>query len=248
MGYTTKFVGSFELDRPLYDFQVLYLLEFARTRRVKRNVTKLTTIPDSTREAVNLPLGEEGCYFINTFHPEAEASIIDDNRPPQGQPGLYCQWQPTSDGRGIEWDGQEKFYKYVEWLQYIIVNFLAYWGYELNGTVTWQGETELDTGNIVVVNNKIIEPYNAEDRLKIITSPVIVPGEIWYGLYAANQTDSHVLASWVSALHTCNELGYPETAKWIEENLIELYGAGISKGFQNQDTGAVFIPNCYPYL
>lgn len=246
MGYTTTFTGHFELDRPLYDFQVLYLLEFARTRRVKRNEAMLTAIPDSLRDAVGLPLGEEGCYFINESHPEAEASILDDNRPPKGQPGLYCQWQPTFNGRGIEWNGQEKFYKYVEWLQYIIVHFIAQWGYELNGTVTWQGETASDIGQIIVVKNQIIEPYGAEVKLKTITSPVIVPGNIWQGLYAVHLHDSHVLASWIAALHSCNELGHPETAKWIEDNLIGLYGAGINRGFQNQETGEAFIPNCYP--
>jgi hypothetical protein len=246
MGYTTTFTGKFELDRPLYDFQVLYLLEFARTRRVKRNETMLAAIPDSLRDAVGLPLGEEGCYFINESHPEAEASIIDENRPPKGQPGLYCQWQPTFDGRGIEWNGYEKFYKYVEWLQYLIVNCIDRWGYELNGTVTWQGETESDIGKIIVVKNQIVQPQDAEAKLKTITSPVIVPENIWQGLYAVHQTNPHVLASWISALHSCNKLGYPDTAKWIEENLIGLYSAGINRGFQNQETGAAFIPNCYP--
>ena len=46
MGYTTEFVGNFQLDRPLFDEQALYLLEFARTRRVKRSPDILATIPD----------------------------------------------------------------------------------------------------------------------------------------------------------------------------------------------------------
>ena len=33
MGYTTEFIGNFQILRPLFDFQALYLLEFARTRR-----------------------------------------------------------------------------------------------------------------------------------------------------------------------------------------------------------------------
>jgi hypothetical protein len=246
MGYTTRFTGHFELDRPLYDFEVLYLLEFARTRRVKRSEALLAKVPDSIRGAVGLELGEEGCYFVNESHQEAEASIVDNNRPPKGQPGLHCQWQPTLNGCGIEWNGHEKFYRYVEWLQYIIVHFLARWGYQLNGTVTWQGETASDGGKIVVVNNKIVQPQDAEMKLQIVTSPVTVPGNIWEGLYAVHNADSHVFASWISALHSCNELGYPDTAHWIEENLLGLYGAGIGRGFQNQETLAVFIPTCYP--
>ncbi len=60
MGYTTKSDGSFTLDKPLFDSQVLYLLEFARARRIKRNVAVLQTVPDPARVAVALPLGQEG--------------------------------------------------------------------------------------------------------------------------------------------------------------------------------------------
>lgn len=56
---------------------------------------------------------------------------------------------------GLEWDGNEKFYNYVEWLQYIITNVLAPRGYILSGSVTWQGEDNQDMGKIVVKDNKI---------------------------------------------------------------------------------------------
>ncbi len=57
MGYTTKFDGSLNLDQPLFDGQVLYLLEFAGTRRVKRNTALLSNVPDPARVAFGLPLG-----------------------------------------------------------------------------------------------------------------------------------------------------------------------------------------------
>jgi hypothetical protein len=104
------------------------------------------------------PLGEDGCYFIgdgddrNGF---GGIGIVDHNDPPTGQPGLWCQWTPTSNRQAIEWDGGEKFYKYVQWLQYIITHFLERWGYTLNGKVYWQGESSDDQGTIVVVNNQI---------------------------------------------------------------------------------------------
>ncbi|MBF2062855.1 MAG: hypothetical protein IGS39_00235 [Calothrix sp. C42_A2020_038] len=245
MGYTTVFTGNFQFDHPLFDFQALYLIEFARTRRVKRDKAKLTTVPDPGRDAVGLTLGEEGCYFINESHYLAGASVIDENRPPKGQPGLYCQWQPTFDGCGIEWNGQEKFYRYVEWLQYLIVNFFTPWGYQLSGTVKWVGEIESDSGQIIVENNCILQPENAELKLQIATSPIPVPGEIWQGLYAVNKADPTILISWVATLHSCVKLGYLDTARWIEENLVGLYGAGVDRGFQDQETGAVFIPTCY---
>lgn len=246
MGYTTEFAGSFQLDRPLFDFQALYLLDFALTRRVKRSPTILTTIPDPGRDAVDLPLGEEGGYFINESHPQAAASVIDENRPPKGQPGLYCQWQPTADGRGIEWNGREKFYRYVEWLQYLIVHFFVPWGYQLNGTVIWQGETTSDRGQIVVVNNQIVQPQNAEAKLAFATSPILVPNDVWIGLSAVDSADSTILVSWVATLQKAIDLGYPQTARWIEENLNGLYGYGVDLGFQNRETGAVLVPSSYP--
>ncbi len=51
--------------------------------------------------------------------------------------GYYCQWRPSDDGMGIEWDGVEKFYNYVEWLEYLIAHFLRPWGYTLSGSVEW---------------------------------------------------------------------------------------------------------------
>lgn len=246
MGYTTEFVGYFQLDRPLFDYQALYLLDFARTRRVKRSPTILATIPDPGRDAVDLPLGEEGGYFINESHPQAATSIIDDNRPPKGQPGLHCQWQPTADGRGVEWNGHEKFYRYVEWLQYLIVHFFVCWGYQLNGTVGWQGETASDKGEIVVVDNRIVQPEKAEAKLALATSPISVPTSVWQGLYAVHSADPTVLVSWVATLRSCIDLGYPQTARWIEENLGGMYGAGVDRGFLAIETGEVFVPKSYP--
>lgn len=57
MGYTTKIDGLFTLDKPLFDSQVLYLLQFAGTRHIKRNAARLQNVPDPARVAVGLPLG-----------------------------------------------------------------------------------------------------------------------------------------------------------------------------------------------
>lgn len=70
-------------------------------------------------------------------------------------PGIWCDWAPTEDGMGIEWNGAEKFYDYVEWLQYIIDNFIKHWGYVLNGEVTWEGEGSGDLGKIIVKDNVV---------------------------------------------------------------------------------------------
>lgn len=71
------------------------------------------------------------------------------------QPGLWCQWIPNGDGTAIVWDEGEKFYEYVEWIEYLIHHFLAPWGYELDGSVTWQGEETDDKGIIVITSNVV---------------------------------------------------------------------------------------------
>ncbi len=79
MGYTTYFEGIFSLDQRLWDSQVLYLLAFANTRRVKRDVTVLQNAPDPARVAVGLPLGKDGGYFVNQQWDEDhdEISVVD---------------------------------------------------------------------------------------------------------------------------------------------------------------------------
>jgi hypothetical protein len=150
MGYSTSFQGWFSLDKPLSESEARYLQKFSKTRRMKRDPEILKAFDDPTRTDVGLPLGEEGCYYVGD-----ESGIVANSKPPTGQPFLWCQWVPTSDRGGIEWDEEEKFYYYIEWLQYIITHFLERWGYTLNGKVRWQGEDRNDRGTIVVVNNQI---------------------------------------------------------------------------------------------
>jgi len=157
MGYHTDFNGSFNLDKPLTAAQVNYLKKFAETRRVKRDISKLSMpTEDMTHIKVGLPNKDE--YFVDCLGfmgQDKDDSILDYNSPPAGQPGLWCQWVPTDDGESIVWDEGEKFYNYVEWIEYIIENFLKPWGYVLNGEVSWNGEEQGDVGIIVVENNEV---------------------------------------------------------------------------------------------
>lgn len=158
MGYTTDFSGQFDLNKPLTVAHKNYLEKFAETRRMKRNPDLTDLRDDPLRKEANLPIGVEGGYFVNEtgFHGQDHGEdVIDHNGPPRGQPGLWCQWVPSHDGKSIVWDGGEKFYDYVEWLQYIINHFLTPWGYVLNGEVDWVGEDFDDRGKIKVVNNVI---------------------------------------------------------------------------------------------
>lgn len=158
MGYTTDFFGKFNLDKPLTVAHAAYLKKFNETRRVKRNPDKAATLQDPVRTNVELPVGDEGGYFVGGvgFRGQGDdASVTNGNKPPNGQPCLWCKWTPSADGNHIEWDQGEKFYYYVEWLKYIITHFLQPWGYVLNGQVKWQGEDKSDIGTIVVENNAV---------------------------------------------------------------------------------------------
>lgn len=162
MGYTTDFYGSFQLDKPLTEPQMAYLKQFAETRRMKRDAAKTALRPDPTREAVGLPIGTDGEFFVGEGGHAGQNSspdIMQYNDPPSTQPGLWCQWIPNEDGTAIEWDGGEKFYEYKEWLVYLIENFLRPWGYVLNGEVEWQGEDREDRGVLIVENNNAQAKY-----------------------------------------------------------------------------------------
>lgn len=147
MGYTTEFTGAFKFDSPLNAEEITYLQKFNDTRRMARNL-------DSK-------YGVEGEFFVDGdvyFGQNRDDSIIDYNRPPRTQPGLWCQWRPTDDGQYLEWDGGEKFYRYIDWLQYIIDNFVEPHGKKLNGIVEWEGEETSDKG-VIVVENNVVKSY-----------------------------------------------------------------------------------------
>lgn len=167
MGYNTQFSGDFfDLHKPLSSEHKAYLEKFSNSRRVKRDIKLLDRNP--TLEAVGLPLGEEGAYFVDTPKPYAEEirdpSVVAYNKPPKGQPSLWCGWTPSSDGKKIVWDESEKFEAYVEWIEYIIEHFLKPWGYVLNGSCKWEGEERDDYGIILLESNTVKVLY----RCKII--------------------------------------------------------------------------------
>lgn len=173
MGYDTDFEGSFTLSHPLTKEHHAYLSMFSQTRRVKRNAVELAKLPDLIREAVNLPIGEDGGYFLGDSHymnTVIYSHVCDFNKPPSSQPGLWCQWAPNENGTAIGWDGNEKFYKYVEWLDYIIISFLKPWGYTLNGVVSWTGEGYDDSGDIIVTDNVVT---TSSLTTRVLTSNII---------------------------------------------------------------------------
>jgi hypothetical protein len=158
MGYSTDFEGSLKPSKPFTKEQTDYINLFSNTRRMGRDVEKLNKVYKGKYGFMGThEYGIEGEYFAhNDGHhgQEDDGTILDNNRPPITQPGLWCQWVINEDGE-VAWDGGEKFYFYVEWLQYMIDNFFLLWDIDLNGEILWQGEDQGDIGKIQVKDNKI---------------------------------------------------------------------------------------------
>jgi hypothetical protein len=171
MGYTTNFEGEFTIEPALTKEQAAYLTRFSETRRMKRDADIADNIRDPLREAVGLPVGEDGAYFVNGrgfMGQDKDESVLDGDREPDSQPGLWCQWEPNEDGTKLRWNDAEKFYSYVEWLEYIDVNFLKPWGRKLTGAVSWQGEDDSDYGLLTAgeVGVHALPGVRATDKLE----------------------------------------------------------------------------------
>ena len=148
MGYTTEFFGHVAVDPPLFEEEITFLMKFSRTRRMNRT---------------NGPYFVDGNGFMGQ---DRDPDIIDYNNPPTGQPGLWCQWVPTDDGAGIEWDGGQKFYDSVEWMKYLIDHFIGsdplakgtlpfLNAHTVNGRIRAEGEDRDDNWTLVVENNVV---------------------------------------------------------------------------------------------
>ena len=105
MGFSTDFVGHIDIEPPLNDAEIAYLLAFAGSRRFDR--TDPYEVPGNPRA-------------------EAGDGVEPDryNRPAPGQPDLWCDWQVCWDGCCITWSGKEKSYSMEPWLGYVVDHFL----------------------------------------------------------------------------------------------------------------------------
>jgi len=106
--------------------------------------------------ALDKPLTAEHKGVLEEFWDEEHADETGQTGKDGKPDSAYCQWRPTEDGMGLEWDGVEKFYDYVEWLEYLISHFIKPWGYTLNGSVAWTSAIyEPARGTIHVRDNHV---------------------------------------------------------------------------------------------
>lgn len=153
MGYDTEFFGEVAVSPPLNQAECAYLQKFAQARRMDR---------------------ERGPYFVDgsgSFGEGPDPDIRDSNQPPEGQPGVWCQWIPNEDGSALEWDEDEKFYEADSWMAYLIDHFLRpgaeasktddpqfvefTFDHVLDGEIEAQGEEPSDMWLLRIENNVV---------------------------------------------------------------------------------------------
>jgi hypothetical protein len=139
----TDIEGSFSITPRLSEPHVAYLTRFGTTRRMRRDPGVLggVSYPDPLRLAVGLPIGLQSGYYVGqpgNGHFRCP-SVVDTNRPPRGQPSLWCCWGPNPEG-----DQLVVLNDYAcelgPWLRYLIKHFIGPWGYTLRGAVGWREE------------------------------------------------------------------------------------------------------------
>lgn len=66
----------------------------------------------------------------------------------------YLQWVLSKSLDRIGWDGNEKFYDYEKWMQFVC-DWLTEIGVGANGDLTWSGESADDVGVLSVKDNLV---------------------------------------------------------------------------------------------
>lgn len=160
MGYTTDFAGSLTFNKPLNNQTKALWNGLVNTRRMKRSLEKLAEKHGISQQEAFEKWGEDGEFYydendFDNFGQTNDNTILEYNHAPKNQPGLWLQWIYNEKTNSLEWNKAEKFYDYVDWLEYLINKIFSPRGYVLNGEIEWTGEDSDDTGVITVENNII---------------------------------------------------------------------------------------------
>jgi hypothetical protein len=179
MGYTTDFSGfmhihsnnenattnqnaQFVNEELSIEDAVILINGLCGTRRMKRD---LSLIADENGLVLGRPSSAYGTFGEFYWNPEStsfgqdrDPSIIDYNNPPNEYLSLWLKWEVVKLDDGeylLQWNEAEKFYDYVEWLEFINTKILIPNNLVLNGSIDWCGEDSGDKGTITAINNFI---------------------------------------------------------------------------------------------
>ena len=160
MGYRTIFNGHLYFDKPVEKTLKQYINNFQEIRHMKRDVSIIKEIdPEWETHCFDGKLGYQGEYYVPVKNDKVivdfmDKSIISYNDPADTVPGLWLDWM-IDENDHLVWNNAEKFYGYIDWLEYLITHFFAPKGYHLNGEIFWRGENFNDYGSIAVKDNDI---------------------------------------------------------------------------------------------
>lgn len=157
MGYTTDFQGEFKINKKVDEATYDLLIGLATTRRMKRGGLdkKIYGVEGEFFTEDRKNFGQYDSLDKEDVKP-SKGTVLDYNSPPKTQPGLWCQWLIQKDKQTIKWDGGEKFYEYIQWIEYLINSVLKPRGYIVNGKVEWIGEDSFNDQGIITVKNNIV--------------------------------------------------------------------------------------------
>ena len=164
MGVHDEFLGHVTVDPPLNAAEREYLAAFSESRRWDR---------------------PSGPYAVPP-HPREDDSAADGvardagNRPPPGQPGLWCDWTPCPKGCCLSHNGVEKFYGSGEWMQYVIDHFLRPGAEARRSGLACFDHSTFDhtcTGTIAVERRDVRELSLLHVERNEVHREVLVPGE-----------------------------------------------------------------------
>jgi hypothetical protein len=170
MGYTTDFIGHIDITPSLNEAELAYLDAFRLSRRFDR--------PGGPYEVPPNPYAEDsGDVDVDTYNAVAP-----------GQPQLWCQWQACWQGCCLAFDGHEKFYQPVRWMEYLIDHFLRP-GAEASRTslAVFEGFTfdhRLD-GLVVGCRRDNKELFGIRVTGNVVTTEVLQPADPRYVDYPA---------------------------------------------------------------
>lgn len=153
--------GRFVFNRKITKKLADYLEWFSKMRHVKRDNQMIKKFyPNWQKNRCFFGcLGDEGEFFLAFYNDTREdVTVIDVNTPPSSQPNLFCGWTVSDNRKFLEWDDSIEFCDAVEWLKYIIENFIKTdpHEYKLNGEVTWENIDTFEKGVIIVKNNTVL--------------------------------------------------------------------------------------------
>ncbi len=204
MGVSTIYKGTIKIKEIVPENVYNYINSFSKIRHMKRDNEEIRkNFPDYYKNIFGFTLGSDGEFWVDEKAARKNIAILDYNKPPETQPGLYCQWilrgAKCEDGYEdvvIKWNNYEKFYEGNKWLKYIIDNFLSKRNLHCEGVLS--SIDDLDgVEYIFVINNKIKSVYDYEKATRLlyllqnkgylknetIKHPVELKKEmeIWYG-------------------------------------------------------------------